>query len=94
MKHDMDRRRGVKVKIDGKDNWAFLNDRAAQQVLEFYDTAQPKDKIKNVNMGPPTGHVYDYRFEGGRWLTQHNPVNPAAAVREVHVVYTGNEEFE
>jgi hypothetical protein len=80
--------RGVKVKLDG-DQWTFLSPEATQKILWFYDGATPKETLQGVKM--PDERIFNYRFEGGIWLTQHNPMFPERKPREVNIVYKSSE---
>ncbi len=80
--------RGVKVKLDG-DQWTFLCPEATQSILWFYDGATPKEILQGVKM--PDERVFNYRFEGGIYLTQHNPMFPERKPREVNIVYKSSE---
>jgi hypothetical protein len=81
--HNGARTRGVKVKIDGPNNWAILEGDVLQQVLHFYDNASVMDTLQNVECMP--GRSYDVRFEGGMYMTQRS--TKYETVREMHVVY-------
>ena len=77
------------MKGDGSE-WHVLESGPCQRVLGFYDTARIGDVLKSVSM--PNGHVWDYKYEGGKFLTQWNPMFKERKPREVMVVYTGDEE--
>jgi hypothetical protein len=88
--HDPVRERGIKVKINEQPGWCYLEGDAKQAVLQFYDRAQVWDSITGIEM--PDGRTFDYRFEGGHYMTQFNPTWPDRRRREVHVVYVAPQQ--
>jgi len=79
------RQRGIKVKINEAPGWSWIEGDAKQKLLQFYDNANVHDVCESVEVAPD--RVYDYRFEGGIYMTQANPMFPERKWREVHVVY-------
>jgi len=79
------RQRGIKVKINEDPGWAWIEGDAKQKLLQFYDNANVLDVCEAVEVAPD--RVYDYRFEGGNWMSQFNPTYPDRKRREVVVVY-------
>jgi hypothetical protein len=87
--NDPTRERGIKVMINEHPGWSWIEGDAKQTLLEFYDNAEIKETCKSVQVAED--RVYDYRFEGGHWMSQSNPKYPERRWREVVVVYRGKE---
>jgi len=79
------RQRGIKIKINEDPGYTWVEGDALQTLLQFYDNANLKDVCERVEVSP--GRIYDYRFEGGNWMSQSNPSYPDRKRREVVVVY-------
>jgi hypothetical protein len=84
--HDPARTRTIKVKLD-KGEWQELVQPGMQQLLTWYDHGRLMDMIKGV-VTNENGRAYDYRIEGGKYLTQNNP-NFDSAPRECQILYVG-----
>jgi hypothetical protein len=79
------RQRGVRIETDHPPYHAFLEGDARQQVLRFYDNANIKETIRDIRISD--GRVFDYRFEGGMYMSQKNTTWPDRPRREVTIVY-------
>jgi hypothetical protein len=86
--HQADRRRVIKVRGDGG-VFHELPPAATQELLQWYDHGRLLDIKKNVLADPVKGHYYDYRIEGGKYLTQSNPNHPESKPRECQILYAG-----
>ena len=74
--------------------WITFPPNAVKILLAWYDKARVGDSIEAVETDEVRHHAYDYRFEGSKYLTQHNPMHREANPRECQVVYVGSEETE
>jgi len=84
-----DRSRIIKVKGNKNEGWIELKPATTAELLAWYDKAQPLDEKKGVVTDHEKRHSYDYRFEGGKYLTQRNPNFPDSNPRECQVLYFG-----
>ena len=83
--HDVERRRTIKVLLDGK-KWEELDDEVVQTLLKWYDKGRLFDVKKGV-MNKKIERAYDYRIEGGKHLTQNNPNYPESNPRHCQILY-------
>jgi hypothetical protein len=83
------RTRTIKVRGNKNEGWIELPDVAVREFLTWYDHAELFDEKKGVVTDFDRNHAYDYRFEGGKWLSQRNPNHPESNPREVQVLYSG-----
>jgi len=88
------RSRTIKVRGNKNEGWIELRPPTVAELLRFYDKAQLFDEVKGVVTDPETKHCYDYRFEGGKYLSQRNPNFPESNPRECQVLYCGVEPSE
>lgn len=91
--HDTGRNRTIKVMGDKKE-WIELPFQAVRQLLQWYDTSALFAEIRGVVTDLTRNHAYDYRIEGGKFLTQRNPNYPDSPPRECQVLYAGAVETE
>ena len=89
-----DRVRSIRVKLDGKQGWGELSAAGTQRLLAWYDKGKLMDVIKGVVANDTNGHAYDYRVEGGKFLTQDNPNFPQSPPRECQILYVGTNVEE
>jgi hypothetical protein len=85
--HDDDRRRIVK--IVGDEGWIEMPPRPTWELLQFYDSGHLGAVLKGLVSNEQNRHAYDYRIEGGKYLTQHNPNHPDSKPRECQIIYAG-----
>ena len=85
--------RTIKVRGDGN-QWIELPPCAREELLKWYDRAKIGDMKKGVIANLENRHAYDYKFEGGIYLTQRNPNHPDSPPREVQVIYVGAVETD
>ena len=86
------RHRTIKVKGDGADNWIEFPRQAVEQLLAWYDFARRGDTLQAVVTDIARNHAYDYKIEGGKYLSQRNPSCPDSKPREVQILYAGEIE--
>ena len=89
--HDVDRKRTIKVLLDGQ-KWEVLDDEVVQTLLNWYDKGQLFDVKKGVLN--KNERAYDYRIEGGKHLTQNNPNYPESNPRHCQILYVEAAEPE
>ena len=89
MLRDPARTRIIKVRLDGG-SWGTLTAQGTQELLQWYDSAQLMD-VKTGVITNDNGHSYDYRIEGGKYLSQNNPNFPDTPPRECQILYHGCE---
>jgi len=80
---DVERVRGVKVKVDGPTQWEFVKEPLLQVLLQFYDRAEKFQELKSVEM--LKDRAYDIRFEGGAHMTQRSTKHDT--IRDMEVLY-------
>ena len=81
----MERRRTIKVLLDGK-KWEELDAEVVHTLLHWYDKGCLFDVKKGV-MNKKIERAYDYRIEGGKYLTQNNPYYPESNPRPCQILY-------
>ncbi len=79
-------RRYIKVNCGARQGWLTLPPGPTQQLLEWYDESRLGDEIFGVMTDLENQHAYNYRIEGGMYLTQRNP-NRENTPRECHIFY-------
>ena len=89
---DAERKRTIQVMCDGK-KWVELDCAAVQTLLAWYDRARLGDVKKGVGC-QQNGRAYDYKIEGGKYLTQNNPNFPESNPRPCQILYVGASEPE
>ena len=62
--------------------------------MAWYDHARDGDVKKSVTTDFVHKHAYDYKVEGGVYLSQRNPNHPENPPREVQVIYVGAVETD
>ena len=87
--HDPGRRRIIKVRLDGKE-WGELTEEGTQRLPSWYDRGRLMDVLKGV-VTNANGQSYNYRIEGGKYLTQTNPNFPGTNPKECQILYVGEE---
>lgn len=84
--HNPARRREIRVFGGKATGWIKLPPEPTQILLRWYDGGQLGDIYEGLRTDPDNDHSYDYRIEGGKYLTQRN-VNRSGEPRECHIVY-------
>lgn len=79
------RQRIIKVNGGKSTGWLTLPERATAQLLHWYDHGQLLDTIEGVLVDEVNRLVYDYRIEGGKYLTQYNR-NRSGEPRECQII--------
>ena len=90
--HDVERRRTIKVCLDNK-KYEPLEEEVVQTLLQWYDRGHLFDEIKGV-LNRKIDRAYDYRIEGGKYLTQNNPNYPESNPRACQILYVEAAEPE
>ena len=85
MTHDVDRRRTIKVLLDGN-KYEDMEPTVVQTLLDWYDKGHLFDVKKGV-LNKANDRAYDYRIEGGKHLTQNNPNYPESNPRPCQILY-------
>ena len=92
--HNPEVPRFIKVKGNGQEGWHTLPAAATQRILSFYDKGKLGDVIEGVEGNESNHHFYNYKIEGGKWLSQHNPAHPSAVPKECHILYGNSDPVE
>ena len=90
VRHDVDRTRTIKVMVEAR-KFVTMEQDVVQTLLNWYDRGHLFAEIKGV-MCKANERAYDYRIEGGRYLTQNNPNYPESPPRECQILYGGAAE--
>ncbi len=77
-------RRYIKVNCGARQGWLTFPPGPTEQLLEWYDRGRFGDEITGVMTDLENQHAYNYRIEGGMYLTQRNP-NRENKPRECHI---------
>ena len=88
--HDVERTRTIKVMLDGHE-YVPLESDVVQTLLTWYDKGHLGDEIKGVKC-KVNDRAYDYKIEGGKYLTQNNPNYPDSKPRPCMILYDGAAE--
>ena len=88
--NDWQRARSIRVWGGEATKWITLPDTPTQDLLRWYDNGKRLDILKGVKADPDNHMYYDYRIEGGKFLTQNNP-NRQGPVRECRIIYVGQD---
>ena len=92
--HNPDVPRVIKVLGDGKAGWHTLPAAATKRILAFYDTGKLGDVILGVEGNEELHHFYNYKIEGGKWLSQQNPNHPSANPRQCQIQHGNSDPVE
>jgi len=87
--HHAERTRTIKVKGNKNEGWIELAPYAVRELLHWYDRAAVFVVYKEDSAATEKRHFYDYRYEGGRWLSQRNPNFPESNPKACQVLYVG-----
>jgi len=94
VRHNPNVPRFINVKLGPKLGWAKLPYDSTQRLLKFYDSGKLGDTLPGILGNEQNNHYYDYKIEGGKWLSQNNTHSPGSNPRECHILYGSSVPVE